>query len=169
VRRRWQHFVDAFLAELPNSDPESAALRAVERSGGMLNGFTEPSDKLRLRRAKALLKQPDVVAAIRAAYEVGADYSITDGMKRLVDWIEGRVRHEQTKMLESGEVVKYDVTLEPSLEALKTYLSVVTPKPAKQVQVDSRSIVAKVLVTDQPPKTRARILEVKALPSAVEP
>jgi hypothetical protein len=163
VRKRWQAFVEAFVSELPKAESPEAAMLATGKRLGWVNsyGSAPAREKSILKRAKYLLDHHEIAGALRDYFDVAADFTAVDAANKLVDWIEGRVEYDTQTVTREGAVIEHKAKMPPSLEALKAYMAVAIPKPAKQVNIDQRTLVAKVLITDKPPVMRARILEVE--------
>lgn len=143
MRKRYQEFAESIveqLAENPEQHLDDLALNAGNAIG--LGGARELSDKHVIKRAKHLLKNPDIVAAIGEFYEQAAGFTVEDGAKMLVKWIKGEVEGQP-----------------PSLPALQMFIKMTTPQATKQVRIDQRSIVARVQIGDEPPKLVTRTIE----------
>ena len=110
------------------------------------------------KKAEALLRRADVTEGIREHFAVAANFTPVDGAQMLVKHIRGEIEHERTVVTKDG-VEKINEKIPPSLDALKHYHSLALPKPAKQVQVDQRVVVAKALISEQAPQIRVRELK----------
>ena len=126
--------------------------------GWQASNGSQLSGKVSLRKANAILENQDVNLALRELFGAAEKFYPGEAATWLVRHIRGEVEVERTVVTKDG-VEKVKDKLPPSLDALKHYNALAFPKPVKQVQIDSRMIVAKAMVTDEPPEIRARALE----------
>lgn len=166
MRQRDERFIALLLDELAkNPDGDAAALSAGMRMMWRTRAGTPMKPAQVAKKVERKLQQEDILAGLREHFGQSADFWPQDGASWLVKHIKGEVSYEETAVSKDGEVVRYEKTLPPSLSALNAYHALTLPKPAtkKQVQVDQRVLVAKALVSDEPPQMRVRTLEHKAI------
>lgn len=143
-RKRDRDFTEALIEELPKSgtlDEKlvtaaskvwSAPMRTKRRV--RLPGPEKHKTRL-LALAKRKLENAVVWRGIADAYEIAADFSLVDAVRKHVEHIEAG-----------------------NYQALKDYLKVTTPTPAKQVNVDQRILTGRLGGGQPPPGMRARVL-----------
>jgi hypothetical protein len=151
-KERYVRFVGYFLEELTKGqEVMAAALQAGRRMDWRASNGYPLTEKTIARKVEKLISRPDISQAFREATDVatGGDLTLATGLQKMSDWIHGNVEHDGEK-------------LPPSQEMLSKYLALAIPKAPKQVQIDQRVLVAKALVTDEPPAIKARSLD--ALP-----
>ncbi len=166
-RKRHQRFVETFLDELGTGKDVQAAAHEAGRRQGWTTRRGKLSERAIRVKSEALLVRADITDAIREFFGVAAEFYPHDGAQMLVRHIKGEIPVTRKIVTKDG-VDEVTEMLPPSLEALKHYHNLTLRKPAKQVQVDQRVLVAKALVTDEPPAIKARSLEPKAIESKAD-
>jgi hypothetical protein len=129
-RARWLRGYLAALAEGATGD--AAAIRGA-RLGGV-GGSAKLGDLVVKKKMEAFLALPDVKQAMRAVYEEGAEFDLTDAVALHKKHMEGYTV-EQEQVTKDGEVVAYTQTIPPSWPALKDYLDRTTPKEPARLNV----------------------------------
>ena len=163
--RRWR---DAVLVE---KLIEEAALHGTELTEEIChnaiaktwqNGAcVKPARALAIVRKK--LRNPNIRRALQDVYQGVADFSVIKAISKHVEHIEG-AEYEKTFVTKNGEVIKETVRDKPSWPALKAYLEMALPQPAKKVQMDITAHHGQSMLSDVPP------IEARALgPARVEP
>ncbi len=159
MRARWARFAEQFAIALQCHSVDES-IQVAAKACGWFWGSGKPLNARQVaKRAKAIMLRPDWVENMRDLFEVAGGFSPVDGVRKVVQHIEGRIEVQRTAVTKDGEIVNYTETLPPSLEALKHYHSMTVPKATKQVQVDTRMLVAHRMVSDAPPVMRARVLK----------
>ena len=129
-RARW---LKGYMQAMGEGLAGDAALVRGGRLGGV-GGSTNLPDLVVKAKMDAFLALPDVKQAMRAVYEEGAEFDLTDALKLHKKHIEGYTV-EQEQVTKDGEVVAYTQTIPPSWPALKDYLDRTTPKEATRMHV----------------------------------
>ena len=160
MRKRWKTFLGYLFDEIMQRglfDFEDfqkhqqelylAAGRRMEWRSGIY--YKPMTQRQILKRANGLMALPDMQAGLRAYFGKVANFTPDDAAKKLVDFI--------------NEAKDENV----ALRALGTYMKLAFPQPTKQVNVEQRTLVARVSLGSEPPKMRTRQLE--AAPKRVGP
>jgi hypothetical protein len=173
VRRKWglrkrdAQFADFFLKELETKDVREAMIAAGRKLGWCWNGtsaktgqmWSQPMKDIQvLRKAKAILKRETVVEYMAYLFEA-VGFSPLDATRKLVAHIDGIEYERVTLDKETGEPVAVTLKEKPSLDALKHYHKLTTTEQVKKVEVDQRTLVAHKMISEEPPRMRARILK----------
>lgn len=159
-RRRHRRFVAYLLEELAVGDGlDAAGIRAGRRMGWRTGFKTPMKDKALVHKTRVILENSDVAAAMRELFSETETFHPHHAASWLVRHIKGEVEEEKASVTKDGDVIKYTVKAKPSLAALQAYNALAFPKAAKQVNVDQRVLVAKALVSDEPPAMHVRSLE----------
>jgi hypothetical protein len=167
-RTRYHDFTEAFLEELPKAKSMDQKLidagRKVWMGSGHLNAPESYRDRKILRKARRVLGLTEIQAKIADFYEVAVGFSPVEAAAMHVKHIRGEILVEKTVFDNDNYPQTVLERQPPSYQALKDYNSAVLPKPAKQVNIDQRTMVAKVMVEQQDaPKMRVRTIEHKAI------
>lgn len=162
-KQRYVRFMRYLYEEASRlGDFEAAKLAAGKRMDWRSSGGYPLSDKVVARKVEQILSRPDINGANREMFAVSAGLYPHDVNRMVAKHILGEI--EVTKHIQTKDGVETIVEkAPPSLDAAKLYYNLAMPKPAKQVNVDQRVLVAKTFVTDEPPAIRARVLEPKAI------
>jgi hypothetical protein len=164
-RRHDIRFADAFLEEITRHDFRTAMLRdgrrqawewstpAADSRGLWQKGravSTKPyTDRQVLKRARRILDREGVIAYLGNLYEAQG-FSPLDGVRKVIEHIT-----TPTDKMPLGNP-----------DMLKLYFSQTTEEQTKKLQIDSRTLVAHKMISEEPPKMRARVLKTaNALPS----
>lgn len=159
MREREKQFIEYFLEELQGDDVEGAADRASKRMTWTAGGYELLKDKTRMRRARNILAKPGSVAMIQQFFEAATGFTPMQAAAKLVDHIEGNFWVENQVQNAKGEIINLTHRIPPSLAALKTYIDLSIPKQATKINIDSKHEVRGIIVGDEPPRTRVRVLE----------
>ena len=136
-------------ADVPFGSEEALALAIAKKMRWVdWNGYTM-NEKRAVARAKAHLNKANVLEALRRFFEASTGFSVVDAAREHVKWIRGEQEHDGRR-------------LPPNYGALKDYEAMTLPKLPKQVQVDQRTLVARVNLREEAPAIRPRTLD--ALP-----
>ena len=156
-RRKDRRFADAFLEEITRHDFRTAMLRAGRRQGWEWNVLAHDgrvwkkgaavsskpyTDRQVLKRARRILDREGVIAYLGNLYEAQG-FSPLDGVRKVIEHIT-----TPTDKLPLGNP-----------DMLKLYFSQTTEEQTKKLQIDSRTLVAHKMISDEPPKMRARVLK----------
>lgn len=116
-----------------------------------------------LRKGRAKLKLSVIGASIAEFYEVAADMTLAEAAQLHAEHIRG-LRYKATVIDEKTGKAKTVIMREkPNYQALKDFQHLVLPREPKQVQVDSRTLVARMNVGEN-----YRQPEIDPLPIATE-
>ncbi len=146
MRKTRQQFADRYCSEvLSGKEPEQAMLDAG-RSLGWTTGLGRPKDETIVTKAKLMLANPDVLAAVREKIEMTTGFTTVEAD----DWLVKHIR---------GEIPVKEGFLPASLRALEDYKRSTEPQPSKTVNVNQRSLVARINIGDDPPDISPRKIE----------
>ena len=135
-------FVAALCEELAEVGEltDEVVIAAVKRAWAPRRTVpTETENRLALQKGKQKLQMDRIGAAIAEVYGIAASFTLDDALLLHVRHIKGELTKEQ--MTPAGEIVS--IQIPPSYAALKDYLKMVLPAAPKQVQIDQRTIVAR--------------------------
>lgn len=162
LKKRYLPFYAMVAEGLATMDLDEAAMAAGRRMGWMSNQRGLPKSDTALRKkVNAILARPDTPAGIRMAIETVTGFGAPEMIRKVVDWIEGRVEAEQIVRDKDGnEVGREMVKLPPSERMLAKLMDVTLPKAPKQVNVDQRMLIGRIQPQQNsaPPPLRARVL-----------
>ena len=156
LRKTHADFVEVFVSELPKDKPLDAKI--VSAAGAVW----QLPDKALLTKGRKVLGLLGVQKSIAEFYEVAVGFTPFEAAATHVAHIRGGIPVEKVAIV-NGEEIRYVEKTAPNYQALKDYHNAIQPKPAKQVNVDQRTMVAKVMVdTTEAPKMRPRPLAIEA-------
>lgn len=130
----------------PNLKPPELAAIVAPKMGFLAGGWPmKPATAV--RRAEALLANGEISRAIRKIMGL-ADLNVVDTFRKLKDLVNS----------EDDNI---------ALGAVRTTLSYALPKPTKQVNIDQRTLVARIDARDSAPPIRARTIDALPAPEIV--
>lgn len=170
MRERHRRFADKFLEVIPTPEAgpfamKQAMIEAAKAGFSATRGLGARSDEEFYELAERTLSNGQVHDYIRMVYEQEADFRQREALAIHAQHIRGGIEVERVAIGKDGSEIRYTEKLAPNYQALKDYLSMTMPKPVKKVEVDQRTAVVRVNVNGEPPKMRARVLDVAAKPS----
>jgi hypothetical protein len=166
MRKRWLNFISEFTRNVERNpeDVEGAATLAAQACF-MNQGGGQLSTPAARKKGRALLNNPDIRAGLANYVEAVANFSLEDLAQKMVGFIEGGLEYEKTLVVvtkEGPEVIRYTEKTPPSEAMTRFAANLMLPKPPKEVHVDQRTMVAKVIMGAEKPKITARVLENRA-------
>lgn len=154
MRRTHQNFAYAYCAAIAHGlEERPARLKAYDSAFPKSSTYNEAA---KLTRSDALLKEPNVLQAIRNFFG-DQGFTVEDAAEKIIAHIKGEIEYEETQLVD-GIPVTFTRKIKPDAQMLKWLSEKMLPSPVKQVQVQQQTLVAKVLVKDEP-EMRVRRLD----------
>lgn len=145
MRKTRRQFAEKYVEEILSGKEQDQAMLDAGHGLGWA-GSGPLTDGSILRKAKAMLQNPDVAAAIREKIELTTGFTTAEADNWLVRHIRGEITVEEGKV-------------PPSIKALEMYKRSTEPQPTKTVNVNQRSLVARITIGDDPPAIKPRAIE----------
>ncbi|MDE2102035.1 MAG: hypothetical protein KGL39_32615 [Patescibacteria group bacterium] len=130
---------------ITESDLVAAAQATWTPSGNPANRKKETIRAEMLAKAESKLKLSEIGEAIANFFQASVGFSLADAADLMVQHIKG-IEYEKTYVSPVGDTRVIVVKEKPSYQALKDFMALVTPREPKQINVDQRTLVARMNV-----------------------